>query len=223
MVSGFAPLISAGIFSATLSSALASLVSAPKIFQALCKDNIYPGFSMFAKGYGKNNEPLRGYLLTFLIGLGFILIAELNLIAPIISNFFLASYALINFSVFHASLAKSPGWRPAFKYYNMWVSLVGAILCCIVMFVINWWAALLTYVIVLGLYIYVTYKKPDVNWGSSTQALTYLNALQHAVRLTGVEDHVKNFSLFGAVAIKGSRRRQPSLSEVAALEFLQPA
>uniref|UniRef100_A0A8C0FZE8 Solute carrier family 12 member 2 n=1 Tax=Bubo bubo TaxID=30461 RepID=A0A8C0FZE8_BUBBB len=162
MVSGFAPLISAGIFSATLSSALASLVSAPKIFQALCKDNIYPGFQMFAKGYGKNNEPLRGYLLTFLIALGFILIAELNVIAPIISNFFLASYALINFSVFHASLAKSPGWRPAFKYYNMWISLVGAILCCIVMFVINWWAALLTYVIVLGLYIYVTYKKPGI-------------------------------------------------------------
>uniref|UniRef100_A0A8U7NX83 Solute carrier family 12 member 2 n=1 Tax=Corvus moneduloides TaxID=1196302 RepID=A0A8U7NX83_CORMO len=193
MVSGFAPLISAGIFSATLSSALASLVSAPKIFQALCKDNIYPGFQMFAKGYGKNNEPLRGYILTFLIALGFILIAELNVIAPIISNFFLASYALINFSVFHASLAKSPGWRPAFKYYNMWISLVGAILCCIVMFVINWWAALLTYVIVLGLYIYVTYKKPDVNWGSSTQALTYLNALQHSIRLSGVEDHVKNF------------------------------
>ncbi|NXG02162.1 S12A2 protein, partial [Sakesphorus luctuosus] len=193
MVSGFAPLISAGIFSATLSSALASLVSAPKIFQALCKDNIYPGFQMFAKGYGKNNEPLRGYILTFLIALGFILIAELNVIAPIISNFFLASYALINFSVFHASLAKSPGWRPAFKYYNMWISLIGAVLCCIVMFVINWWAALLTYVIVLGLYIYVTYKKPDVNWGSSTQALTYLNALQHSIRLSGVEDHVKNF------------------------------
>uniref|UniRef100_A0A452UR99 Solute carrier family 12 member 3 n=1 Tax=Ursus maritimus TaxID=29073 RepID=A0A452UR99_URSMA len=193
MVSGFAPLISAGIFSATLSSALASLVSAPKIFQALCKDNIYPAFQMFAKGYGKNNEPLRGYILTFLIALGFILIAELNVIAPIISNFFLASYALINFSVFHASLAKSPGWRPAFKYYNMWISLLGAILCCIVMFVINWWAALLTYVIVLGLYIYVTYKKPDVNWGSSTQALTYLNALQHSIRLSGVEDHVKNF------------------------------
>ncbi|CAJ0952100.1 unnamed protein product [Ranitomeya imitator] len=116
MVSGFAPLITAGIFSATLSSALASLVSAPKVFQALCKDNIYPGLQMFAKGYGKNNEPLRGYLLTFLIALGFILIAELNVIAPIISNFFLASYALINFSVFHASLAKSPGWRPAFRY-----------------------------------------------------------------------------------------------------------
>ncbi|XP_032873671.1 solute carrier family 12 member 2 isoform X3 [Amblyraja radiata] len=193
LASGFGPLITAGIFSATLSSALASLVSAPKIFQALCKDNIYPGLHMFSVGYGKNNEPLRGYVLTFFIGLGFILIAELNIIAPIISNFFLASYALINFSVFHASLAKSPGWRPAFRFYNMWISLIGAILCCGVMFVINWWAALLTNVIVLALYIYVTYKKPDVNWGSSTQALTYLIAMQHAIRLAGVEDHVKNF------------------------------
>uniref|UniRef100_A0A8C5PIT1 Solute carrier family 12 member 2 n=1 Tax=Leptobrachium leishanense TaxID=445787 RepID=A0A8C5PIT1_9ANUR len=210
MVSGFAPLITAGIFSATLSSALASLVSAPKIFQALCKDNIYPGFLMFAKGYGKNNEPLRGYLLTFLIALGFILIAELNTIAPIISNFFLASYALINFSVFHASLAKSPGWRPAFKYYNMWVSLIGALLCCGVMFVINWAAALLTYVIVIGLYIYVTYKKPDVNWGSSTQALTYLNALQHTIRLAGVEDHVKNFRPQCLVLI-GAPNSRPAL------------
>lgn len=42
----------------------------------------------------------------------------------------------------------------------MWVSLAGAVLCCVVMFVINWWAALLTNVIVLGLYIYVSYKKP---------------------------------------------------------------
>ncbi|XP_008334684.1 solute carrier family 12 member 2 isoform X1 [Cynoglossus semilaevis] len=193
LVSAFGPLISAGIFSATLSSALASLVSAPKVFQALCKDNIYPGLGVFAKGYGKNNEPLRGYVLTFGIGLAFILIAELNIIAPIISNFFLASYALINFSVFHASLANSPGWRPSFKYYNMWVSLAGAILCCVVMFVINWWAALVTLLIVLALYVYVSYKKPDVNWGSSTQALMYNQALIHSLNLTVVEDHVKNF------------------------------
>ncbi|KAM4531995.1 solute carrier family 12 member 2 isoform 1-T1 [Fundulus diaphanus] len=193
LVSGFSPIISAGIFSATLSSALASLVSAPKVFQALCKDNIYPYIGIFAKGYGKNNEPLRGYILTFGIALAFILIAELNTIAPIISNFFLASYALINYSVFHASLANSPGWRPSFKYYNMWVALAGAILCCVVMFVINWAAALLTNVIVMGLYIYVSHKKPDVNWGSSTQALTYQQALSHTLHLSAVEDHVKNF------------------------------
>ncbi|KAK2522101.1 Slc12a1 [Columba guinea] len=213
MVSGFGPLITAGIFSATLSSALASLVSAPKVFQALCKDNIYKGLHFFAKGYGKNNEPIRGYVLTFVIAMAFILIAELNTIAPIISNFFLASYALINFSCFHASYAKSPGWRPAFRYYNMWVSLFGALLCCGVMFVINWWAALITYAIELFLYIYVTYKKPEVNWGSSTQALYYINALDSALALTTVEDHVKNFRP-QCIALTGAPMIRPALLDI---------
>ncbi|NXC44175.1 S12A1 protein, partial [Penelope pileata] len=213
MVSGFGPLITAGIFSATLSSALASLVSAPKVFQALCKDNVYKGLQFFAKGYGKNNEPIRGYVLTFVIAMAFILIAELNTIAPIISNFFLASYALINFSCFHASYAKSPGWRPAFRYYNMWISLFGALLCCGVMFVINWWAAVITYAIEFFLYIYVTYKKPEVNWGSSTQALYYVNALDSALALTTVEDHVKNFRP-QCIALTGAPMIRPALLDI---------
>lgn len=52
----------------------------------------------------------------------------------------------------------------------MWVSLVGAILCCVVMFVINWWAALVTLLIVLALYIYVSYKKP----GKKTMATHFI-------------------------------------------------
>uniref|UniRef100_A0A8C3C2W3 Solute carrier family 12 member 3 n=1 Tax=Cairina moschata TaxID=8855 RepID=A0A8C3C2W3_CAIMO len=108
MVSGFGPLITAGIFGATLSSALACLVSAPKVFQCLCKDQLYPLIGFFRKGYGKNKEPIRGYMLTYVIAVGFILITELNTIAPIISNFFLCSYALINFSCFHASVTNSP-------------------------------------------------------------------------------------------------------------------
>uniref|UniRef100_G1R211 Solute carrier family 12 member 3 n=1 Tax=Nomascus leucogenys TaxID=61853 RepID=G1R211_NOMLE len=161
MVSGFGPLITAGIFSATLSSALASLVSAPKVFQALCKDNIYKALQFFAKGYGKNNEPLRGYILTFFIAMAFILIAELNTIAPIISNFFLASYALINFSCFHASYAKSP----------------------------------------------------DVNWGSSTQALSYVSALDNALELTTVEDHVKNFRP-QCIVLTGGPMTRPALLDI---------
>lgn len=214
LVSGFGPLITAGTFAATLSSALASLVSAPKVLQALCKDNIYKILHFFAKGYGKNNEPIRGYILTFIISVAFILIGDLNAIAPIISNFFLASYALINFSCFHASYAKSPGWRPAYKYYNMWLSLLGALLCCAVMFVINWWAALLTYAIEILLYIYVTVKKPDVNWGSSTQAVTYVSAVGNALSLAGVEDHVKNFRP-QILALTGSARARPALLDLA--------
>ncbi|XP_077419164.1 solute carrier family 12 member 1 isoform X2 [Vanacampus margaritifer] len=214
LVSGFGPLIIAGTFSATLSSALASLVSAPKVFQALCKDNIYKALHFFAKGYGKNDEPIRGYILTFIISVAFILIGNLNTIAPIISNFFLASYALINFSCFHASYAKSPGWRPAYRYYNMWLSLLGAVLCCAVMFVINWWAALLTYAIEILLYIYVTVKKPDVNWGSSTQAVTFVSAVSNALSLVGVEDHVKNFRP-QILVLTGAARTRPALLDLA--------
>uniref|UniRef100_A0A671XU19 Solute carrier family 12 member 1 n=1 Tax=Sparus aurata TaxID=8175 RepID=A0A671XU19_SPAAU len=214
LVSGFGPLIIAGTFSATLSSALASLVSAPKVFQALCQDNIYKILHFFAKGYGKNNEPIRGYILTFIISVAFILVGDLDTIAPIISNFFLASYALINFSCFHASYAKSPGWRPAYKYYNMWLSLLGALLCCVVMFVINWWAALLTYGIEILLYIYVTVKKPDVNWGSSTQAVTFVSAVGNALSLSGVNDHVKNFRP-QILALTGGARNRPALLDLA--------
>uniref|UniRef100_A0A8C5EGI4 Solute carrier family 12 member 1 n=1 Tax=Gouania willdenowi TaxID=441366 RepID=A0A8C5EGI4_GOUWI len=214
LVSAFGPLIIAGTFSATLSSALASLVSAPKVLQALCKDNIYTALRMFAKGYGKNDEPIRGYLITFIISVAFIAIGDLNAIAPIISNFFLASYALINFSCFHASYAKSPGWRPAYKYYNMWLSLFGALLCCAVMFVINWWAALLTYAIEILLYLYVTVKKPAVNWGSSTQAVTFVSAISNALALTRVKDHVKNFRP-QILALTGSARCRPALLDLA--------
>ncbi|KAM3877435.1 LOW QUALITY PROTEIN: solute carrier family 12 member 1 [Diretmus argenteus] len=214
MVSGFGPLITAGTFSATLSSALASLVSAPKVFQALCKDNIYKILHFFAKGHGKNNEPIRGYVLTFFISVAFILIGNLNEIAPIISNFFLASYALINFSCFHASWAKSPGWRPGYKYYNMWLSLLGALLCCAVMFVINWWAALITYAIEILLYVYVTVKKPDVNWGSSTQAVTFVSSVSNALSLSAVEDHVKNFRP-QLLLLTGSAKTRPALLDLA--------
>nr|XP_033779076.1 LOW QUALITY PROTEIN: solute carrier family 12 member 3-like [Geotrypetes seraphini] len=193
MVSAFSPLITAGIFAATLSSALACLVSAPKVFQCLCEDNLYPLIGFFGKGYGRNQEPLRGYALAFIIAVAFILIAELNTIAPIISNFFLCSYALVNFSCFHASITSSPGWRPSFRYYNKWVSLFGALVSVVIMFLLTWWAAIIALGIVIFLLGYVTYKKPEVNWGSSVQAAHYHLALAYSVNLTGVEDHVKNF------------------------------
>ena len=64
----------------------------------------------------------------------------------------------------------------------MWVSLAGAVLCCGVMFVINWWAALLTNAIVLGLFIYVSYKKPGelLSLSSSQHFLFLATILQNS-------------------------------------------
>ena len=161
-VSGWGPIVIVGIFASTLSSALANLVGAPKTFQAVCKDHLFPYIGFFGVGYGPGEEPRRGYLLTFFVAIGFILIGDLNVIAPIVSNFSLIVHALINYAVFEASLGRSPGWRPSFKCYNMWVSLLGALLCIAMMFLIKWWAALVTIVIVIALYKYVNVTKPQV-------------------------------------------------------------
>lgn len=107
LMSVWGGLIYLGCFAATLSTALTNLLSVPRLIQALGIDRIYPGLIFFSKGYGRHGEPYRGYVLTFFVSLVFLLIADLNAIAPLISTFYLASYALINFCAFHAALIVS--------------------------------------------------------------------------------------------------------------------
>ncbi|XP_078462750.1 solute carrier family 12 member 3-like [Lampetra fluviatilis] len=193
MVSAWAPLIYAGIFGAALSSALANLISAPKCFQGVARDNIYPGIGIFGKGFGRNQEPLFGYLFAYIISICFIIIAELNIIAPIISCFFIISYTILNFSCFHASFIKTPGWRPDFKFYHPAVSFIGAVLNVIVMFLLLWWGAIIAFGMWIILYLYVIYRRPDVNWGSSMQAMSFNTALYTTLTLDRELYHVKNY------------------------------
>uniref|UniRef100_A0A182FSH2 Bumetanide-sensitive sodium-(Potassium)-chloride cotransporter n=1 Tax=Anopheles albimanus TaxID=7167 RepID=A0A182FSH2_ANOAL len=186
-------LIYVGCFAATFSSALTNLMSVPRIIQALGTDRLYPGLIFFAKGYGKGALPYRGYALALGVSMLFLLLANLNLIAPLISNFYLASYALINFCTFHAATVSPIGWRPTFRYYNQWVSLFGTVLCVLIMFLIDIIATGITMVLICVLYLAVIYRKPDVNWGSTTQAQTYKTALTAALRMRNVGDHVKNY------------------------------
>lgn len=215
MVAAWGPLVLAGIFSATLSSALASLMSAPKVFQALCKDKIFPFLVYFGVGYGPNDSPRRAFVLCFFIAFGFQMIADLNLIAPLISNFFLMSYALINFSCFDASIARSPGWRPSFRFYSKWLSFFGSILCIVVMFIINWITALITFGCVGSLFLYIHHRKPDVNWGSSTQAHVYRSVLQSALKLVRTGEHIKNFRP-QILVLSGEPETRPALVDFCA-------
>jgi len=182
-----------GCYGATLSSAIASLVGAPRVLQAVAKDKLYPKMEFFAKGHGANNDPFRGYILVFLIAFGCLMIGELNAIGKLASNFFLAAYALMNFSVFHSSMTKSPGWRPAFKYYNPWVSLLGSIVCVALMFLIDWILAIATVVAISILYGFMLYLDPESNWGSSADALVFVNALNNSYALNYQKDHIKTY------------------------------
>lgn len=88
----------------------------------MCKDRIFDNafFNFFAYGRGNFNEPTRGYFLAFGIAFGCTLVGDLNIIAPLMSMFFMLTYALINLACFSGSFSKTPGWRPKFKYYNKW-------------------------------------------------------------------------------------------------------
>lgn len=197
-------------------------------------DRIYPGVIFFSKGYGKTAEPYRGYVLVFIISSFFLLIADLNLVAPLISNFYLAAYALINFCTFHAAFVKPLGWRPTFRvrsfesfsgilnlsilpqYYNAWLSLFGFLLCVGIMFMLSWVSSLITFTIIFALYLLVMYRKPDVNWGSSTQEQTYKTALSAALRLQRVGDHIKNYHP-QVLVLAGCPHARPPLIDLANL------
>merc|ERR1719430_629338 len=209
-------LIYGGCFAATISSAIASLVGAPRVLQALAKDKLYPKIEFFAPGWGANNDPVRGYVLVFIVALACILVAELNVVSSLLSNFFVAAYALINFSVFHASITKSPGWRPAFKYYSPWMSLLGVVLCVFSMFAMDWFTALLTFLITAVLYLYIYYRKPEANWGSSAQAQVFVNALKGVQSLTDTPEHVKNYRP-KVLVLTGNPAHRPPLVDFANL------
>uniref|UniRef100_A0A7N8XEW3 Solute carrier family 12 member 10, tandem duplicate 1 n=1 Tax=Mastacembelus armatus TaxID=205130 RepID=A0A7N8XEW3_9TELE len=200
-ISAFYYLITLGVFAASLSSALGFLVSAPKIFQCLCRDNIYPYIGFFGKGYGKNDEPLRAYILCYVIAVAFIVIGGYDLI--------------VFHSCFYMLLLLQKGWRPAFHYYSKWAALYGAVIAVLLMFLFTWWAALVTFSIIFFLFEYVNYTKPKVNWGSSVQASTYNMALSSSVSLSGVEDHIKNFRP-QCLVLTGPPNQRPALVDFVA-------
>ena len=192
-ISLWPPMVYAGIFASTLSSAIASLVGAPRILQAVAEDRLFPGFAFLAKGYGVANEPIAAYFLTMIITIGCILIGDLNAIAPLITNFFMASYALTNLACYQASASKTPGWRPTFKHYNKYVSLFGTLACVGFMLFLNLWMAFATIVIGFALYTLVHKLEPDVNWGSAGAGAKYVVAHRNIVSLASTQGHVKNW------------------------------
>ncbi len=125
----FGELVVAGIWGATISSALGSILGAPRILQAAAADGIGPRF--FEKGHGKDNEPRRAVVLTALVALSGVLIGELDAIARIVSMFFLTSYGFLNIAAFIESWV-SPDFRPAFRVPRF-VSLIGAVTCLLLM------------------------------------------------------------------------------------------
>ena len=128
-ISWIPQLVVAGIWGATLSSALGSILGAPRILQATAIDGI--SHRIFGRGVGKSHEPRNALLLTFFIAEAGILIGELDVIARVVSIFFITTYGFLNLSCAFERWT-SADFRPDFKT-PIWISLIGAIACLLVM------------------------------------------------------------------------------------------
>ena len=162
------PAIYLGIWGATLSSALGSLLGAPRILQALSKDKVVPAF--IGKTDGDDDTPKIATLVTFFVALAGILLGDLNIIAPVLSMFFLTSYGVLNLSAAFEELISNPSWRPKFNV-PWYVSGIGAFGCFAAMFMIDPGATFIALFATAAIYFFMRKRKIRRHWDDMTRGI----------------------------------------------------
>lgn len=165
------PAILAGIWGATLSSAIGSILGAPRVLQALAYDGILPRWLRWVgKGSGPDQEPRLATVLTLGVSLLAIILGDLNQIAPVLSMFFLTTYFVLNISAGIERFLQSPSFRPTFKV-PWFLSLLGALGCLVTMFLINPVATLVAAAIVVGVYLLLERQQLQGTWGDVREGI----------------------------------------------------
>ncbi len=154
-------LVVAGIWGATLSSALGGILGAPRILQALSADGVTP--AALGKTYGKKNEPRTALVIIYLIAQGGILIGNLNAIASIVTMFYLTSYGFINLAYVLESWADTD-FRPSFRVPII-VGIVGFVFAFTVMLKIDMISMIAALVIIGGIYFYLQRRQLKLEGG----------------------------------------------------------
>lgn len=186
-------LIVAGVFAATLSSALGSMMGAPRILQAFAKDGVFPVLSFFSRGEGKTQEPRRATAVTFLIAQAAILLGDLDAVAPIITMFFMITYGTLNLACFYEGITKNPSFRPRFRFAHWSLSLAGALGCLLVMFLMAPRWAIIAIVVIASLYSLISRAEIIATWGDLSSGLAFQKARNALLRLEKERFHPKNW------------------------------
>ncbi len=207
-IAWFAPFVIAGIWGATLSSALGGILGGPRILQATSADRITP--KIFARGYGASNEPRNALLVIFLIAEAGILIGELDVIAGIVTMFYLASYGFINIAFFLENWA-STDFRPSFRV-NRYFGLIGFIAAFGVMFKLDMMSMFAAFIIMGLLYYFLKRRQQKTDSGDVWQSVysSLVRSALHRMRKRPLEQRnwQPNIILFS-----GGTEKRPHLIE----------
>ncbi len=148
------PVIPIGLAAATLSSAIGSIVVAPRTLQALGSDRVVPASRMntfLARGLGATNEPRNATIVTSVFAVVFVLAGSVDLVARIVSMFFMMTYGALCAISFLEHFAARPSYRPSFRS-KWWLSLFGAIACLVLMLQMDLPFAFLSILALVALY-----------------------------------------------------------------------
>lgn len=186
-------LITAGVFAATLSSAMASFLGAPRILQSLAADKIFPLLNPFSKGVGPANNPQRAVLLAAAIAVLTVGLGNLNLIASVVAMFFLISYGLLNYATYFEARAASPSFRPRFKWFHQRASLAGALICLLAMLAIDWKSGALAVAVLFILYQYLKRTARQSRWADSRRSHHLQQVREHLLQVSSELEHPRDW------------------------------
>lgn len=212
------PAVLAGLLGATFSSALASIVGAPRILQALGDHRIFPGGELFSKLAG-NGEPRNAILLTGSIVIVTLMVRDLNTIAPLITIFFLITYMMINMVVFIEQRMDMVSFRPTFPIPRF-VPLIGTLGCLFTMFIINATFGLISIAFVIAAYLYLTNRKLKVPYGDMRSGL-FVSLAEWAAKKVSIlpEENQRAWKANLLVPVRTSRELRGSFSLIRNLVY----
>lgn len=192
-VSRYDFLIDAGVIAATLSSAMASFLGGPRILQSLSSDRIFPILNPFAQGSGSNENPRRAVLLTGAIAVLIIMAGQLNLVARIVSMFFLISYGLLNYATWYEAHTESPSFRPRFRWFNKYLSLLGCLVCLGIILAIDLQYGIAAIATLFAIHQYIKKKDIPARWADSSRSHSLQVIRKELLKTFGEPQHHRDW------------------------------
>ncbi len=207
------PIIPIGLAAATLSSAIGSILVAPRVLQALGADRIFPtpkANAAVASGVGESNEPRTATLVTMAIAITVVFVGNVNSVALIITMFFMVTYGALCLISALEHFAARPSYRPTFRS-KWYLSLLGAVMSLALMFQIQPFYALLALAVMVGLYFAIRLGR-----GSDDIAALFQGAMTQATRYSQIKLQASN-------TLRHGQEWRPSLIMVNGRTFTRSA
>jgi potassium/chloride transporter 4/5/6 len=157
-----------GLLGAIFSSAVGSILGAPRTLQALAKDRVVP--HRLGRTTGDWKELVPGLVISIAIALAAVFLGNLNAVASIVTMFFLTVYGTVNLVAAFETLSGDSSWRPRLKI--PWqLSLVGGAGCILAMFLISAIAGIIAVSAEILLWLLLSRKKRVESGGDVRRGL----------------------------------------------------